>query len=130
MLKRGLALKAIATAALMALTMTEAEEHYNSAINLESRCKAVIEERRPYPNEAVYCLAVIDALLNVSAVMEARQSKDPSVCFAPPASTTYGQAMRVVVRYIEQQQPQSMILHGPLAQLALEALRIEWPCKP
>jgi hypothetical protein len=84
-------MKAIATAALMALTIAAAgaEEHYNSAINLQSGCKAVIEERRPYPNEAVYCLAVIDALLNVSAVMEARQSKDSSVCFAPPASLDF-----------------------------------------
>jgi hypothetical protein len=123
-------MKAIMAAAMLALTITAAgaAEYYNSAINLLSGCKAVIEERKPYPNEGVYCLAVIDALLNVSAVMETRQSKDTSVCFAPPASATYEQAMRIVVRYIEQQQPQSIILHGPLAQLALEALRIEWPC--
>jgi hypothetical protein len=57
--------------------------NFSSVINLLSGCRAVVEERKPYPNEAFYCISVVGPLFNVSAVMKARQSKDISVCFTP-----------------------------------------------
>ncbi len=51
-------MKAIATVALLAkmITAAGAVEYYNSAINLLSGCKAVIEERKPYPNGSIVLL--------------------------------------------------------------------------
>ena len=48
----------------------------------------------------------------------------PNVC--RPDGVTSGQALRVVVQYIEQRPAR---MHEDFEKLALEALRVAWPCK-
>jgi hypothetical protein len=46
--------------------------------------------------------------------------------FCPPVGANQGQAIRVVIAYIDQRPAR---MHEPFVALALEALRASWPCR-
>ena len=59
---------------------------------------------------------------NIQAILYLGRANN--VC--PPSGVTMGQALRVVVAYIDQLPAR---LHEPFAELALEALQQAWPCR-
>ena len=73
----------------------------------------------PQAPDGLFCLGVITALLDTVSLMA------PKYRFCRPATATYGQAVRVVISYIEAH-PQDM--HEDYTGLAMVALLEAWPC--
>ena len=71
----------------------------------------------PTPVEAGECLGEVDGIVETAR-------KFGEVC--PPHDVTSGQAVDVVVQYINAR-PERM--HEQFSKLALEALAAAWPCK-
>ena len=71
----------------------------------------------PTPVEAGECLGEVDGIVETAR-------KFGEVC--PPPDVTTGQAVHVVVQYINAR-PERM--HEQFSRLALEALTAAWPCK-
>jgi len=83
-------------------------------------CRGWLDNNKPTPRptEALdegICVGMIQGLAYAA----------PRIC--PPDVYTTGQALRVVVLYIEGKPAR---LHEDFMALALEALRAAWPCKP
>jgi hypothetical protein len=110
-------MRAIWCAVLMALATTTAgaAENLNSANYWLPRCKEFIaaNSNRDLDGQEV-CAGRVEALSLAS-------------CPHTPNDITPAQAVRVVVRYIEER-PQR--IHESFNALALEALHDAWPCKP
>lgn len=68
-----------------------------------------------------FCVGTVSTLLSVSELL------NESLRFCPPDGVTNGQAIRVVVNYMERN-PQ--IRHQKLHQIGLVAMREAWPCRP
>jgi Rap1a immunity proteins len=98
----------------LALTVTGADAVESSGNYWLPHCKLVESTR--LTTEYTYCLGMLDGLIYLSS----------HVGICPPEEGTMGQAVRVVVRYMEMR-PQR--LHEPFKQLAVDAMRAAWPCK-
>jgi hypothetical protein len=82
-------------------------------------CHHFLQPDTPPTDAKVYLIAATCVGL-VEGLAYAR----PGIC--TPPNVTRGQAVRVVVKYIDDR-PQR--LHEDFRELALEALRAAWPCK-
>jgi hypothetical protein len=107
-----------ALAILIALTMPARAADVDSANYLLRGCKAFIvrENTMPTPIDAMKqgrCVGLVDGLSYTGN-------------FCQPKGVTTGQAVAVVVKYIEAR-PERM--HEDFGILALEALTAAWPCK-
>ncbi len=92
-----------------------AQEHQSANVIMEG-CRAFIHDPTP-PGlymAAAFCAGLVEGLV----------SADPDSC--PPTDATNAQAIRVVVKYIEDRPAR---LHERFNKLALEALRAAFPCK-
>lgn len=65
------------------------------------------------------CSGEVEALVVIGQLLPIGQR------FCTPTGSTRGQAVRVVVAYIQQNPART---HEPFATLAVEALRRAWPC--
>jgi hypothetical protein len=91
-------------------------EDRQSANYMMAGCRGILLDHVP-PKlyfDTPYCAGVIDGL----------GWADSGIC--PPAGATSGQAVRVVVKYIDDRPER---LHEKFYTLALEALRAAFPCK-
>jgi hypothetical protein len=117
-------MRAVLAGAILALAVTVAEAaegESNSANSLLPLCKGFLDAtKRVNPSDAGYCAGLVDGLASLG-----RRVTVP--CWNPPAKSTVGERVRVVVRYIEAH-PQKA--HELFVDLAIEALHEEWPCKP
>jgi hypothetical protein len=87
-----------------------------SANHIMPGCRDAVSNnlREPYLNGL--CVGIVRAMFHL----------DASLGFCVPDRSTVGQAVRVVVAYIDQR-PERM--HEYFEVLALEALRRAWPCR-
>jgi hypothetical protein len=121
-------MKAIVASALMLIstvTMANAAEK-DADISTYSAdywlpyCKDYIAGRPDYlPN---FCAGMIFGL----GILLRQDPKSPLYCVDIPEGIKFEQAIRVVIRYIEEH-PQDM--HHPFKYLALVAIMDAWPCK-
>lgn len=125
-------MKVIAVGALMALSITGAgaAEDTSSANYWMPHCKAHIRgERVPLDPAGVARLGTTQQCAGfVAGIMFTVSYLTPTFgdkCAAVPTGVTYEQAIRVVVRYIDER-PQRM--HEGFGALALEAIYDAWPC--
>jgi hypothetical protein len=105
---------------LLALTMPASAQDTNSANYFLPACKGFSgHEGLPPPNEALrrgFCAGIVIGLAYGAG------GKD----FCQPNGVTTGQAVAVVVKYIEARPERT---HEDFGKLALEALTAAWPCK-
>lgn len=97
--------------------------NYDSANKVLPYCKAVIEQKANPSLTEVYdrgfCLGTMTTLRAMGPAFNA------DARFCPPERATVGQATRVVVQFMEAN-PQ--LLHEEFMWLAVQALRVTWPC--
>lgn len=108
-----------AVAILLALTMPASAEDIVSANSFLPGCKSFLSHNMLTPADALRggrCTGFVQAFLAASPILD----------FCQPNEATIGQAVPVVVKYIEAR-PERM--HEPFGNLALEALTAAWPCK-
>jgi hypothetical protein len=103
---------------LVALTMPASAQKTDagrSANQMLSGCKGLLDRNMGVPmfNQG-RCIGFIDGL-------------GYGIGFCQPDGVTSGQAVAVVVKYIEAR-PERM--HEDFGKLAIEALSAAWPCKP
>jgi hypothetical protein len=103
-----------AVAILFALTMPASAEIY-SANSILPGCKAIVADH-PATFDMGRCAGFVHALF---FAVDGRH-------FCWPQGVTIGQAVAVVVKYIEAR-PERM--HEHFGMLAIEAMREAWPCK-
>jgi hypothetical protein len=87
-----------------------------SANSIMPHCRGASDTRDPTPMQG-FCTGVISTIYFFG---------DTHLGACPPKGTNIGQAIRVVVRYIDQR-PERM--HEKFMTLALEALQQAWPCR-
>ncbi len=118
--RRWLGVAALCAGSTFLPAIASAQVDPESATWAMPGCRAAIYEshiRRLTVDESLLagmCLGVVRGLLGA----------DPGVC--TPNGSTQGQAMRVVVQYIDARPARQ---HENFADLALEALRSAWPCR-
>lgn len=96
-----------------------AEADLNSADYIMPGCRALLEPDLPKDMNVKFLSAQCGAI--ISRLVYASSS---NIC--PPNAVTREQSARVVVKYIDDL---PMRLHERFFALALEALRVAWPCK-
>ena len=106
---------------LLALTMPASAQDIDSANYFLPGCKAfLVRDKSEVPLTEIFasmrCAGFVDGLVYGVG------GKD----FCRPNGATIGQALAVVVKYIEAR-PERM--HEPFGLLAIEALKAAWPCK-
>jgi hypothetical protein len=86
------------------------------------RCKLVVRGPRTEREivSATYCVGAVTALVGVAPLLPPRYR----FCF--PDDVTAGEAVQVVVAYLESNLSR---LHEDFRQLAITAMRQAWPCK-
>jgi hypothetical protein len=105
---------------LLALTMPARAEDTKSANYVLWGCKALLAGGEPTVGEAWsrgHCVGFIAGLV---------YGTGGGTLVCQPEGVTIGQALAVVIKYIEAR-PQRM--HEPFGVLAVEAMREAWPCK-
>jgi hypothetical protein len=115
-------MKALVVAILLALTVPASAEDMNSANYLLPACKAFLARETTPPtlsgaSSQGHCVGFVDGLVHAARSL---------IFVCVPQEATTGQAVAVVVKYIEAR-PERM--HEPFGNLALEALTAAWPCK-
>jgi hypothetical protein len=113
--------RALATATIAALMLTPAvaEPDLNSANYLMPACKKFANSDFNVNSLSFLsgvCAGTIGTLMTISSVLH--------ICLPP--QVTNGQAVQVVIQYIDAQPAR---LHENFTLLAIEALREAWPCK-
>jgi hypothetical protein len=127
-------MRTVAFAAILALTLPQAaaSEDFESANSALPGCRDFINLKQPFSAEQGYCAGIVTALTYVG--LSLRRSGLPFVfkndmtwifCIDMPDRATTGQAVRVVVAFVEAH-PERM--HESFAKLANEALVKAWPC--
>jgi hypothetical protein len=121
-------MKAIVASALMLIstaTMANAAEK-DADISTYSAdywlpyCKDYVDGKLDYlPN---FCAGMVFGL----GILLRQDPKSRFYCVELPEDITFGQAIKVVIRYMEEH-PQDM--HHPFKYLALVAIMDAWPCK-
>ena len=104
---------------LLALTMPASAEDTTTANQMLPGCKGLLDNRMT-SGVSVYqqgrCGGYVASLVYGGGEQE----------FCSPKGVSIGQAVAVVIKYIEAR-PERM--HEPFGGLALEALTAAWPCK-
>jgi Rap1a immunity proteins len=108
-----------AVAILLALTMPASAEDTTTANQMLPGCKGLLDDRMT-SGVSVYqqgrCGGYVASLVYGVGEQE----------FCSPKGVSIGQAVAVVIKYIEAR-PERM--HEQFGDLALEALKAAWPCK-
>ena len=89
----------------------------NSANDYMPGCRSFESDKLGDPYLSGFCIGTISTLASVGPAFL-------NICM--PGTATIGQAIRIVVRYIDGQPAR---LHESFVVLATEALRAAWPCK-
>lgn len=114
-------MRTIVCSALMALVITASEaaevDKSETANTWLPYCKSYVEQELGPPAKILSMGVCAGIVMGISFAEE---------CKAPDG-VTFGQEVRIVVRYIEAR-PKRM--HESFYQLAYEALREAWPCRP
>jgi hypothetical protein len=108
-----------AVAILLALTMPANAADIVSANYFLPGCKSALSDKMFTQAEALEqgrCTGFVQAFLALS----------PALDFCQPREATIGQAVAVVVKYVEARPER---IHEPFGSLTLEALKAAWPCK-
>jgi hypothetical protein len=123
----------IALAAMAQATTPTASEH--SANNILPGCRFLVAPKPATITSDVngwsvgLCSGTIDGILTVAVqqrvAMVARYGKAENVPFCSPPTATRDEAIRVVVRYLDEHSDLKMEEFG---SVALEALKKAWPC--
>jgi hypothetical protein len=93
------------------------EADTNSANAITPGCRLFIANDPKEPFLQGYCAGLVDGLRQRGRTIE----------HCSPREVTLGQAVRVVVQYIDNHPTR---LREPFPYLAVEALHDAWPCKP
>jgi hypothetical protein len=108
-----------AVAILLGLTVPAGAADIVSANHFLPGCKSALSGKMFTQAEALQrgrCTGFVQAFLALS----------PALDFCQPREATIGQAVAVVVKYIEARPER---IHEPFGSLTLESLRAAWPCK-
>jgi hypothetical protein len=97
---------------MTAIRQSSAQSEAASGNDIMKGCRELIIEKNHYPSEEGYCLGVVDSTTELVA--------------CPPPNSTVGQAIRVVVAYIDARPAR---LNEHFSYLAQEALINAWPCR-
>jgi hypothetical protein len=107
------------TAMIFNCEIALAEVDRSSANYLMPGCRAFLQPSSPSP---VFTVMLLTA--ECSGLIEGLIYARTTVCL--PAGVTSAQAIRIVVKYIDDEPAR---LHENFKALALEALRAAWPCR-
>jgi hypothetical protein len=114
----------------LAVTISSAAGQKNdpaglNGLELLAGCKNHLEQMSPStPMEIVYTSGICAG--KVSILARTGTMAPPNMRFCPPDTGTVTQAVRVVVKYLNDHPER---LHEPFDNLALDGLRGAWPCK-
>jgi hypothetical protein len=106
----------------LTVTVAQAEPDLHSANYLLPFCRGFGELKSSVPFEQGRCAGIISGIAYMGSAVEASSR----VCLNIPEAVTPGQAVKVVVAYIDARPAQ---MHERFVGLAFEALRAAWPCK-
>jgi hypothetical protein len=119
-------------AVALALTVTAAgaaEDNYSANSRLTG-CRDFLDQKSNGDGFARgLCVGVVTTIVDIGGLFVVSPLDDKSrraLCIDAPAAVTGGQAIRVVVAYIEARPAR---MHEPFPVLALEALQAAWPCR-
>jgi hypothetical protein len=98
----------------VAVSGVSAQEKASANFRMPGCRDAVASKDTKSPFLEGVCTGAVDALLFAAV----------DIC--PPSEGTLGQALRVVVKYIDDRPAR---LHEDFRMLAVEAMRAAWPCK-
>ena len=134
-------MRALISSALMVLTITTAgaAENPRSASYILPACRdAIARANSSSPFLQGYCMGIVSEISHMGLMVALTQNftsytngvPEPMIrkmlCLVAPDDVTTDQMVRVVVTYFEKHPTR---MHEDFRDLALEALRAEWPCK-
>jgi hypothetical protein len=127
--------------AALALIVTagSAAEDIRSANFVMPGCQSLAKNESVDAVQQGICAGGVNAIVVMAGTMKSTLDADPDrtgmlhslirdrMCIDVPSTATPGQAIRVVIAYIEARPAR---IHEDFNILALEALRTAWPCRP
>lgn len=74
---------------------------------------------------AGHCLGLVSGVMDTLTIVNSSLPRHEQVCY-PPQGIQYGQAVRIVVKYLNDHPTE---LHRDAASLTVAALRVAYPCE-